>query len=881
MEDKRPNPDELLASLQQDEGAKKRGKLRIFFGMSPGVGKTYAMLKASQADAAKGVQVVVGYVESHNRPETNALLEGLEVLPRKKIEYKGRVLEEMDLDAILAMHPYLVVVDELAHTNAPGSRHVKRYQDVQEILDNGINVYTTVNVQHLESRADTVAQITGITVRETLPDEIFEQADEVELVDITPDELLIRLAEGKVYTPERSQEAVRNFFRKGNITALREMSLRVVADRVDRQLKNYMQRNRIQGPWRSGLHFMVLVTSAAASAQLIRWTKTMSAAMGADWVALHIEPAQPPGEEEMKLLTDNINLVRQLGGELITTYGADVVRACIETARRENITHVVVGKTGVPKSFTARLIRESGNIDVYVLGSDSPAGFRHKNVFRLPGFTSRFNQYVSAAMAVAVTVLLCLPLASESGYQSVSFVMLFVLSILATFLRIGPVLLAATLGALAWNFFFIPPIFTLNISKPADLLAFLMFFFIALLNGILTARIRKQERLALNREKQTGALFHLTKGLAGATGLREVVAAGVENIRKYFDVDAFFILQDSRGQLPNAKYLPKEQTFSQSELGIANWVLKHGKSAGRYTDTLPSGEYTYYPLKGSRVNPGVVALKHKKAFAGATAVFWDTFLTQISQAVEHQYLGQMARRANLLDESDKLYKTLFNSISHELRIPVATIMGASDTLLAKSYPDEVKAELYGEIFKASKRLHRLIENLLSMSRLESGRIAVRLDWCDVHDLFNRVTENLAEELKPYTLDVVIPDPMPLVRLDFGLMEQVLHNLTYNSCLYATPGTVIRLKAFYDNGMLVLQEMDRGLGFAPETLPYVFNKFYRSDKGGNAGGLGLGLSIAKGFVEAHKGTISVENRQNGGARFTIQIPTEISYGNENE
>ncbi len=886
----RPNPDELLASLQQEEEVKNRGRLKIFFGMSPGVGKTYDMLRTARSDSEKGVQVVVGIVETHNRPETKALLEGLPIVPRKKTEYKGAVLEEMDLETILEMHPYLVLVDELAHTNAPGSRHLKRYQDVLELLDNGINVYTTLNVQHLESRVDTVAQITGITIRETLPDEIFERADEVELIDITPNELFVRLAEGKVYTPERSQEAVRNFFRKGNITALREMSLRMVAERVDKQLKNYMRQNRISGPWKSGLHLLVLVSSSPTSVLLIRWTRTTAFALGADWKALYVETPQTLNEKSKQQLSDNINLVRQLGGELITAAGNDLVKTCLDVAHRENIAHIIVGKSYKSSNFIAvfsgknfvnRLIRESDDIDVHVVGMKETAKGKSKRRFwGLFKPESTLGEYMAAGLSIIVTALLCLPVADKIGYESVAFIQLFILSILAIFLRVGPVLLAAFLSALAWNFFFIPPQFTLYIDSPTNVLTFVMFFTIALLNGILTSRIRKQERFAVSREERTNALFHLTKGLTSAAGIKEVVEISTEDIRKYFSVEAFFIIRDGDGHLINKKYISTKQTLSESEMGIADWVFKHGKNAGRFTETLPSGEYTYYLLKGSRLKLGVVAVKQNKAFSGETGIFWDTFLSQISNAIEHQHLGHLARRSTLLNESDKLYKTLFNSISHELRIPVATIMGASDTLLATDYPDNVKTILHGEILNASKRLNRLIENLLNMSRLESGRVAVHLDWCDIHDLFNRVAENLAEELKPFRFDIVVPGSMPLLKLDFGLMEQVLYNLVYNSSQYASAGTTIRLKVFYDKDHLVLQEMDRGPGFAPDMLSHVFDKFYRA-KNNKTEGLGLGLSIVKGFVEAHKGVVYAENRQNGGARFTIQIPSEISYGKENE
>ncbi|MDR2919495.1 MAG: sensor histidine kinase KdpD [Tannerella sp.] len=884
--DNRPDPDELLTSINQEEKTRKRGKLKIFFGMSPGVGKTYTMLQTAQIDLSKGIDVVVGYVESHNRPETNILLEGLEVIPRKKIDYKGTTIEEMDLDAVLLRHPYLILVDELAHTNAEGCRHSKRYQDVQELLDNGINVYATVNIQHLESRNDTVAQITGIKVRETIPDEIFEMADDVELIDVTPDTLLDRLAEGKVYAPSQSKEAIQNFFRKGNITALREMSLRLVADRVDKQLKSYMQQKRIEGPWKSGLHLLVLVGPSKSSAKLIRWAKNLSYTMGADLTALHVENTQVLNESQQEELTKNIDLARQFGAEIIITSGEDLVSTTLDVARKENITHIIIGKSGKQSFFSKllardnfinRLLKECGEIDIYIIEPGTEAKQFKKKLVSSPDFSSPFRNYLLSILAVLVTVVICLPFSIETGYQSVSFILLFVILILSMFFRLGPVLLASAASALAWNFFFIPPRYTLKIAEPENLLVFCMFFVVALVTGTLTSKVRKQERLTRKREEKTNALFHLTNQLAGAENTEKIIDIAREDIKKYFCLDACFLLQDGTGKLIKKQQETETDDFTESEYSIAQWTFKHSKKAGKLTDTLSSSEYTFYPLKGTKTKPGVIIIKPDKKFSGETELFWNTFLMQISNTLEHHYFAQLAKKANLLDESDKLYKTLFNSVSHELRIPIATIMGASDTLLTESYPEKVRNELYSEIFTASKRLNWLVENLLNISRLETGKIAPHIDWCDIHDLFNQVTENLKEDLKPYHLDIVVPSSMPLVKLDFGLMEQALHNLVYNSCKYSKPGTTIRLKSFYDNGYLIIQEMDRGSGFPADILPFVFNKFYRS-KNKTSGGLGLGLSIVKGFIEAHNGTIGVENRQNGGARFTIKVPTEISYFN---
>jgi|WetSurMetagenome_2_1015567.scaffolds.fasta_scaffold11125_2 two-component system, OmpR family, sensor histidine kinase KdpD len=879
--DNRPDPDELLASLKLEEEKSKRGKLKIFFGMCAGVGKTYTMLQTAQAERLKKCDIIVGYVETHNRKETADLLQGLEIIPRKEYQYKSTTVYEMDLDAIILRKPQVVLVDELAHTNVPGSRHAKRYQDVQEILDNGINVYTTVNVQHLESRSDTVAQITGIIVRETLPDEIFENADEIEVVDLTPEELLQRLSEGKVYTPERSREAVEGFFRKGNITALREMALRIVADRVDKQLHEYMQLKRIKGPWKSGLHLLVAVSHTQQSARLLRWAKNLSYTMGADLQAIYVETSYKPDPKESEQLNRNINLARQLGIKFRIVTNRDMVKAIVDFAQKENITHIVIGKPRVRNLYTLlrlgnflnRLIRYSGNIDVYILGSDIQSKDRFKKNVSLPSFTSNIRQYFSAALIVIFTAIICFLIKELIGYQVVSFALLFVVSTLAFFFGTGPILVAATMSALIWDFFFIPPPYTLHVDKPEDMLMLIMFFIIALLSGVLTSRIRRQEMKIRIREERTNALYQLTRELSTATGFDEVISIAKKDIKRYFSLNTRILLRNDANQLDYPRQKDPDFTISKNDMSVAVWTFQHSAKAGRHTDTLPSANYTFYPLKGNQMNLGVIAIQQDVVFTQGEEQFWEAFISQISGKFEREYLRNLAKQAFVLNESDKLYKTLFSSISHELRIPVATIMGASDSLISTRHPEEICRELSLEIFKASKRLNRLIENLLNMSRLESGRITPRLDWYDIHDLINIVLENLNDELKPFRTHIVIPDDMPLVKIDFGLMEQVLYNLIYNATQYASASTNLRVKAFFDNGILTLQVMDRGPGFPRKEISLIFNKFYRVE-GSEAGGTGLGLSIAKGFVEAHNGTIAVENRQNGGAKFTIKIPTEI-------
>ncbi len=877
----RPDPDELLASLKLEEEKSKRGKLKIFFGMCAGVGKTYTMLQIAQAEKLKGHDIIIGYIETHNRKETTDLTVGLEIIPRRTYQYKSTTVQEMDLDAIIARKPSTVLVDELAHTNAPGSRHTKRFQDVLEILDNGINVFTTVNVQHLESRSDTVAQITGIIVRETLPDEIFENADDIEVIDLTPDELLQRLSDGKVYTPERSREAIESFFRKGNITALREMALRIVADRVDRQLHEYMQLKRIKGPWKSGLHLLVAVSHTQQSSKLLRWAKNLSYTMSSDLQAVYVETSYKLSTKESEQLNKNISLARQLGIKFRFVTNNDMVKAIVDFAQKENITHIIIGKPKVRNlltllrlgNFVNRLIRYSGNIDVYILGSDNQSKDKFREKVSLPSFTSGMQQYFIASIVVIITAVLCFFIKGFIGYQVVSFGLLFVVSTLAFFFGTGPILLSATLSALIWDFFFIPPPYTLHVDKPEDMLMLIMFFIIALLSGVLTSRIRRQEMKIRVREERTNALYQLTRELSTATGIEEVIIIAKNDIKKYFDLKCRIILKNDNNQLDYSNNDDSGITLSRNDMSVAAWTFQHSSKAGKHTDTLPSGNLTFYPLKGNQMNLGVIAIQHPNVFTQGEEQFWDAFISQISGKFEREYLRNMAKQAYFLNESDKLYKTLFNSISHELRIPVATIMGASDSLLSSNHPQEVQNELSHEILKASKRLNRLIENLLNMSRLESGHIKPRLDWCDIHDLINKVTEGLQDELKSFRLHVVIPDDMPFVKIDFGLMEQVLYNLIYNATQYASASTNLRVKAFYDNGIMTLQVMDRGPGFPPKEISLIFNKFYRVE-GSKAGGTGLGLSIAKGFIEAHNGTIAVANRQNGGAIFTIKIPTDI-------
>jgi len=877
FEIERPNPDELLAALAREEEKSKRGKLKIFFGMCAGVGKTYTMLQAAHIEKKKGNDIVIGYVETHKRKETEALVHGFEIIPRKAIEYKSTSVEEMDLDAILARNPQTVLVDELAHTNAPGSRHNKRYQDVQELLENGINVFTTLNVQHLESRTDTVAQITGVIIRETLPDFIFENSDDIELVDITPDELLQRLSDGKVYTPERSKEAVNNFFRKGNITALREMSLRIVADRVDSQLHDYMQDKRIRGPWKSGLHFLVAIGVSPSSAGLLKWAKNLAYTMGANVEALYVETTQRLTSKDHEQLDLNIALAKELGFKVRIVTNDNLVMAIVNYAQKENITHIIVGKSGARSvksllklgNFVNRLIKYSGNIDVYILGSDTPVENKFNAKTTIPPFTSKIRQYLMVSLVVALTSIGCYFVRDILGYQVVSVIFLFMVSLLALFYGTGPVLLAATLSSLIWDYFFIPPQFTFLIQKPLDILLLVLFFIIALVNGTLTSRVRRQEKKIRIREERTNALYQLTKDLNSISGFDDVIQVAADYINRYFKLECAIVVKNELNQLEIKAVENSSVKLNESEMSIVNWVEKNSVKAGKYTNTLPSNEYTFYPLIGSNNALGVIVVKQTNIFTHGEEQFWESSLAQIIGKYERELLRNAARKTYMISESEKLYKTLFNSISHELRIPISAIMGSSETLLEQQLPEPVQKELYSEINIASIRLNRLVENLLNMSRLESGRITPHPDWCDAQDLANSVSQTLKSELESFTFKKDIPADLPLIYVDFGLMEQVLHNLILNATQHSPHGSVIELKVHLIAESIVFKVIDHGHGFPEEELASVFDKFYRG-KDAKAGGTGLGLSIVKGFVEAHNGTVSASNGEKGGAVFTIKI-----------
>ena len=877
----RPDPDALLASLKRDEQRAQRGRLKVFFGMCPGVGKTFTMLRAAQHELRDSTDLVLGVVETHKRAETEALLGGLPVVPRKEIEHRGIRVAEMDLEAILARKPRLVLVDEFAHTNAPGSRHPKRYQDVVELLDAGIDVFTTLNVQHLESRADAVRQITGAPVHETVPDSVFELVDQIELIDLTPEALRERLAEGKVYLGERAAVAADNFFKDTNLTALRELALRFVAERVEKRLRELRASSPIKTIWRSGERLLVAVGPSPSSTQLVRWTRRMAAAQGAAWMAVSVESTRPLNAEAQRRLEQNLALARELGAEVVVTHDDDVARALVRVALQNNATQIVVGKSGRPRWLDAlaggnpvdRLMRLSGPIDIYAVPAERAAEKPIAWLEWLPAEPSPAQEYGEVLGVLAALTVACWFVAPHSGYLAVG--MVYLLAVIALSLRVGrgPVIAAGFVSALTWNFLFIPPVFTFVISKFEDGVMFGTYFVVALIAGHLTARIRAQERHERLREERATALFHLTQALTAARTLDDAVFAALRQADAHFRAESALLLGDDNhsGLTP---HFAGSFTLDEKALGVADWVWRNKKKAGRFTDTLPSAKGFYVPLVREDTSVGVlvVRVREESLLTLAQRDLIESYAAQLALLVERESLRAAGEREKLLAESEKLHRALLDGVSHELKTPLAVLTGAIENLAAADAPTRIG--LTAEIRTATRRLTRLVNNLLDQTRLESGALKPRLDWCDAHDLINAAVDGVRESLAGHPFETDVPADLPLFRADAALMEQVIANLLLNAALHTPAATPIFLTAGAEAGRsrVFFTVADRGPGFPMEMRERLFQKFQRGDAA-RAGGLGLGLSIIRGFVAAQGGEIVVGENLGGGAVFTIYLPYE--------
>lgn len=879
MIDERPSPDALLASLQRERARSQHGRLKVFFGMSPGVGKTYAMLRSAQQELFDRTDVVVGIVETHGRRETEALLAGLTVLPRQMIEHRGLLLGELDLEAVLARKPQLVLVDELAHTNAPGSRHPKRYQDVIELLDAGLNVFTTLNVQHVESRADTVRQITGVPVQETVPDSVLELADEIELVDLTPEALRDRLAEGKVYLGERAATAAENFFQDTHLTALRELALRFVAERVDKRLRELRATGPLKAVWRSGERLLVAVGPSPFSTRLVRWTRRMAAAQGAAWLAVSVESSRVLTPEARRRLEQNLALARELGAEIVVTHDDDLARALVRVAVQNNATQIVVGKPWGSRmlgwlrggNLVDRLLRLGGSIDIYVVPAERVAGKALPFLEWQPPEPEPAREFVEVAGVLVALSVASWVLTPYVGYLAVGF--LYLLATIALSLRVGrwPMLAAGVCSALAWNFLFIPPAFTFRIARFEDGMMFVTYIVVALIAGQLTARIRAQERHERLREERAMALFRLTQAVSAAQSLDDAVFAALRQADGLFEATTALLLGRADEE-PLTPHFSGSLTLTEKERGVADWVWRNRKRAGRFTDTLPSAEAYHVPLVREDRALGVLAVRVQPSATLTLAQrdLVESFASQLALFVETEELRAAGEREKLLAESEKLHRVLLDGVSHELKTPLAVLSGAAESL--PEADEATRNLLMEEIRTATRRLHRLVNNLLDQTRLESGMLKPRPDWCDAHDLVNAARDGLQEFWEKHPLEVAVPDDMPLFRADFALMEQVIANLLLNAVRHTPEGTPIFLATGVDRdrAKVFFTVADHGPGLPPAMRERLFKKFQRGDAA-RAGGLGLGLSIIRGFVTAQGGEVVAGENPGGGAVFTVYLP----------
>jgi len=884
----RPSPETLLRVAQAEEAEYGRGKLKIFLGYAAGVGKTYAMLEAARQRKGDGRDVVAGYVESHGRPETDLLLEGLEVIPQARIDYLGVLLPEMDIDAVLARRPHIALVDELAHTNAPGSRHEKRWQDVEELLGAGIDVYTTVNIQHFESLNDVVAQITGVVVRETVPDRLLDLAVEIRLVDIPPEDLLQRLHEGKIYIPEKAALATEKFFKPGNLMALRELSLRRAASRVDDQMRAYMESRSIAGPWPVAERLLVCVSGSPFSERLIRTTRRLADEMKAAWHTVYIET--PGGSrytrENRARVWRDLRLAESLGAQVATLSSTSVAEALIDYAVKNNVTKIVVGKPTKPRwreflrqPLVDQIIRHSGPIDVHVV---SIAGEGERTVPKGAPRPVDWSEYLKSLLLVLFTSLVCEP--ARWYLAPTNLVMIFLLAVVLAAVRLGrrPAVLTATLSVLAFDFFFVPPRFTFAVTDAEYFITFGALFTVGIVISSLVSQSRERAEAIRDREVQTASLYHLSRDLAVASDLKGILDALLKNITESHDAQIAVLLPEK--ERLELKRGSDGLVLDLKELAVADWAFRNRRPAGRGTETLISAALLYLPIQSSGAALGVLGVRlgnEADYTSQLSRRLLEAFATQAALAIERVHLGKQAEQAQILQARESLERALLNSISHDLRTPLVSITGALGALRDKGSPleQEAREDLLDAAWEDAGRLNRFVGNLLDMTRLESGALRLKLIPCDVQDLLGCALAALEPQLGKRSIEVTVPSGLPLVRMDMVLMAQVVVNLLDNAVKYTPRQSSIELAARLADGTLILEVCDRGRGIPENDLKRVFDKFYRVPVPEGAGGTGLGLSICRGIVEAHGGSIRAENREGGGLRMIVELPVPESEREE--
>ncbi|MGE0148574.1 MAG: DUF4118 domain-containing protein [Parvibaculaceae bacterium] len=864
-------------------GEAGRGRLKVFLGMAPGVGKTYEMLRAARRRKAEGGDVVVGVVETHGRRETEALLRGLDVLPRRPMEYRGRTLLEFDIDAALTRKPALLLIDEHAHTNAPGSRHPKRWQDVEELLGAGVDVWTTLNVQHLESLVDVVWKITGVRQRETVPDSALARADEIEMVDVTPNELRQRLAEGKVYVPETAQLAAARFFKPENLTALRELALRRAAQTVDDQLVGEMRRAGVEGPWAAGERILVLIGADAMASSLVRAARRLSdMMMDAPWTVAHIEsPNRPPPDAAgAACLGEGFKLAEQLGGTTAVLTGDDLVACALAYARQSNVTQIVLGKSKIGwwkrlrgRSLAHALMVEASGAALHIVTDGAPAPAVPPVRARAASMKG-WRDYVLGAGLVGIATLASYPL--DRYFERINLGMIFLSAVLGAgvLFGLGPALLAATIAFLTYNFLFLDPRYSLAIGSPADVLTLVVFWAVALATGGLAGRVRDQASATSRRASAIAALLAASRRLSAAATKDEAAAALAEQVSAAAGGRTVVLLPAGDVIVPAAA-VPDPAALGATEMAAARWAWQKGEVAGAGTGTLPNAMWTFHPLQGLRTRSGVVGIEAHFPAPRDSERFVAALLDQGAVALERAELAAAAAEAEAWRRSDQLRSALLNSISHDLRTPLSAVLGSATTLIdyGATLEPAVRADLLDSIREEAERLNGYVGNLLDMTRLEGGALNPKSDWTDVRDVLNAAAERVARRLGRRKLVRDYPPALSLVMADPALLEQSVVNILENAIAYSPDDTDVEIAVYEDPRNIVISIEDEGRGIPTTELARVFEKFRRMEETTDRGkGVGLGLSISKGFVEAMGGRITAASPIHGdkGTRVLISL-----------
>jgi two-component system sensor histidine kinase KdpD len=884
MSNARPNPDQLLAQVQAAEADARRGSLKIFFGYAAGVGKTHSMLETARRAQTEGREIVVGYVEPHGRSETEALLEGLEALPTKRVEYRGVVLPEFDVDVALGRHPEILLVDELAHTNAVGCRHEKRWQDIEELLNAGIDVWTTLNVQHIESLNDVIGQITGVVVRETVPDRVFDLADELELVDLPPEELLARLKAGKVYLPEQAQRAIQSFFQKSNLTALRELSLRQAARRIHTDVESARRAKAATGPWATAERLLVCVGQSPTTSRVIRTAKRMAAALDAPWLAVAIDlTGEPPDSHAKQQIAQHLRLAERLGAEPMTLAGQNVSDTILDYARSRNVTKILLGKTNQPRwrrllwgTVVDEILERSGDIDVYVIHGAKEKKPLEVNPTAPPPSLIPWGK---AAAVIAATGLAAYALQSlQFADAEANTVMLFLAAVAWIAFRHGrgPAILASGLAVLTFDFFFVPPLYTFAVSDVQYVVTFFVMLVIAVGISTLTARLRAQVESSRQRERQTAALYELGKQLSSLYGQMFLANAAGNKIAEMLGGEIAIYLKQPAGQT--------EVTFGQQtsiaqdsvSLAVAEWVIQHDQIAGAGTDTLPNAAGLFIPIVGSQRTHGAIAARTQgsdRSLGPNLRRLLEACASQLALALERDQLTIDAAEARIQAEAEQVRSSLLSSVSHDLKTPLAAIAGASSSLLEAPLLDpESRRQLLETVVDEATRLNRLLENILQMSKLEAGVAPPNKQWHVLEEIVGSALHRTQRELANHQVITRLPADLPLISVDGLLLEQVLVNLLENAARYTPPGSQVLISAAVDGPDLRIAVGDNGPGLSVGTEERVFEKFFRATPSADAGrGSGLGLAICRAIIQAHGGKMTAANRPDRGVEFVIRLP----------